>query len=390
MKKMTFDKLKLIKIKKRTLLCGAIIIVLYSGKYYVDYTNVFAEKSDNLKIKLNSSDGVLSFSTDENYFLESISQYINSSNTIESKNNATSNNVYVSDIDLKDISLYRHKDGTILSLNIEEYVLGVLAAEVGKSFPLEALKAQAVAARTYAYKYASAYGNKSYSGANGADLIDNEYNQVYISPNELLDKYGEDYFDDDWSKLVQAVEETKGEVITYEGEIIQYPLYFASAKDKTEDNLYVFGSEVPYLKSVKTEGDEKSYSYFDESTFTVEELASLLKNSFNNSMINISLPIKNQISIIERTSSGKPYVIKIGEEEVYATELRRALSLKSVAMEFIFNKDNSLTIKTEGYGHGVGMSQWGAFAMASEGVSYKKILSHYYTGTKIGKLPKID
>lgn len=389
MKNLLFNKIKGIKIKKRNLLCGTIIIVLQFGNYCVD-ANIFAEKPNNIEVELNSSDGILSLSANENCFLEGISQYIDSLNIAETKSDSKARLLYVSNIDLKDISLYRHNLGTIVSLNIEEYILGVLAAELGKSFPLEALKAQAVAARTYAYKFASAYGNESYSGANGADLIDNEYNQAYISPDDLLEKYGEDYFDDNWSKIVQAVEETRGEVITYDGQIIQYPLYFASTKDTTEDNLYVFGSDIPYLKPVKTGGDKNSYSYFDEVTFTADELADLLNKGFNKDIVNKSISLKKQISISERTSSGKPYIVKVGQEEVYARELRSLLSLKSVDMEFIFNKDNSLTIKTEGYGHGVGMSQWGAFAMANEGLSYKQILSHYYTGTKIGSLPKIN
>lgn len=253
----------------------------------------------------------------------------------------------------------------ISTLELEDYVVGVVAAEMPASFELEALKAQAVAARTYAvYKMNN---NREY------DLVIGTSDQSYITEEEMKNKWSNDY-DKYYSKVVTAVTDTKNEVIKYDNQVIQ-SFYFSMSNGYTENSSFVFG-EKPYLESVESSWDNSTLSNFSvQKEYTRKEFCSLL----NITCEDIS------ISDINLSESNRIYSLKINDKKYLGTELRKKLNLRSTDFKIEINNKN-IIITTEGYGHGVGMSQYGANGMAKEGYSYKEILTHYYTDTKISQL----
>ena len=267
--------------------------------------------------------------------------------------------------DKKLIVKLKDDNGNISKLELEDYIIGVVAAEMPASFELEALKAQAVAARTYAvYKMNN---NKEY------DLVIGTSDQSFITEEEMKNKWLNDY-DKYYNKVVTAVIDTKNEVITYDNQIIQ-SFYFSMSNGYTENASFVF-SEKPYLESVESSWDNNTLSNFlVQKEYTRKEFCSLLNITCDNITI----------SDINYSESNRIYSLKINNKKYLGTELRKKLNLRSTDFKIQINKDTVL-ITTEGYGHGVGMSQYGANGMAKEGYSYQEILTHYYTDTKISKL----
>lgn len=296
---------------------------------------------------------------------------------------------FMDSIGEKNISLYREALGEIVYLNLEEYVAGVISAEMGPYFPLEALKAQAVAARTYAVKFASSFGNTPYLYANGADLIDTTLNQVYFSPSECLERWGEDNFEENVEKIITAVNETKGLVLSYNGELVRAPLYFSSTKDYTEDVSNVFGGTEPYLVPVASPYDsfsEVNSGYYKSITLSASELNDILYSELGTYPLDLSKSLSNQIKITSTNEKGRPLSFSFGEHTLTSRSVRSLLSLNSTAIEFNVLDKNTIEFKSEGYGHAVGMSQWGAREMAIRGDNYETILKHYYTGVSITNL----
>lgn len=314
------------------------------------------------------------------------------SNDISKQDSDNSNyKINSKDIDIsKDITeepvikVYITKTKKIKKIKLEEYIEGVTASEMQPEFQLEALKAQAVAARTFAISHMSDYGGIQYSGAHGADVNDTSSCQVYVDKDDKVKSWPKKYANDYWNKIVQAVTSTKGEVITYNGKIIMYPYYFSTSSGKTENSVDVFNLDEPYLKSVDSSIENVSPNFRTMAKYTYK----FFINKINTSVKGADLAydnLKNQVSVIRRTNAGSVIKIGLGKETITGSKFREILNLKSA--NFTIGYDNGyVEIVCSGYGHDVGMSQWGANIMASMNKGYKEIIRHYYTGVNIEKL----
>lgn len=280
------------------------------------------------------------------------------------------------------VKLYRREKGIVEELELEDYIKGVVASEMPANFEEEALKAQAVAARTY---YMNKRLNKCKDAEKkGAEICDSTNCQVYMDKNERLSKWSEKDGESNWKKIEDAVESTKGEVLTYDGIVLEYPQFFAVSSGKTEDAIDVLSMDVPYLKSTESKGEEIAPKY--ETTFKVSVDSFINKIKSKNK--DIELPrnnIKECIQIKSYTEGGGVKEIEIGNKIMSGVELRKILNLNSANFKISFNNDD-IIFSCKGYGHGVGMSQWGANSMAKRGYKYDEILKHYYKGVDIDKI----
>ena len=184
-------------------------------------------------------------------------------------------------------------------------------------------------------------------------------------------------------KLIKRLKTTSGEVLTYNNELVMEPYYFSTSSGKTENSEEVFSTAIPYLRSVESPGEETVKNAKSIKIVKYKELSQIINNNYNNSKVT-SINIKNQIKIVDRTEGGSVKNIKVGSITMTGSKFRTMLGLKSSNFEIMFNAA-SIEIDCSGYGHGVGMSQWGADAMAKAGKNYNEILTHYYQGTVISK-----
>lgn len=286
------------------------------------------------------------------------------------------------------IDVYISKDKKIDNMDIEEYVVGVVAAEMPADFELEALKAQAVAARTYGLAHKEEFGAKKNPKAFGGDVNDTVEFQAFMYKEERLKLWPEKKREEYWNKLLKAVEETKGEVLSYEGSLVMAPYYFSTSSGRTEDAAEVFSTGQPYLKSVESKGEERSKKYITEVKYSYEEIVDIL-NKYNAKFQLQTKSLEKQIVIQERSKGGSVTRMKVGNEEITGSKFRSMLNLNSSNFEIKYN-NKDISIICKGYGHGVGMSQWGADAMAKNGYNYKEILKHYYQGVDISRLVTSD
>lgn len=252
----------------------------------------------------------------------------------------------------------------IAELNKEEYLKGVILAEIPPSFSLEAIKAQAVAARTYTAKKL----------AEGEHLCNNPAHcQAWTDPT------CSSYYD----KISQAVDDTKSEELTYLGEPIE-AFYHSASGGKTENSENVWQSKKDYLTSVDSPGEaEIMKDFYSSKEVTYKELAAKI-NSFKNKKVISTEKLKDKVKILSRTEGNRVKEIKIQNIILDGNEIRNMFGLRSSNFD-ITPQDKSIVFNVIGYGHGVGMSQWGAEVMARNGCSYKEILAHYYPGTIIEK-----
>ncbi|MGV8980052.1 stage II sporulation protein D [Clostridium sp.] len=281
------------------------------------------------------------------------------------------------------VKVFMSKENKIKELTLEEYVTGVVAAEMPADFGLEALKAQAVASRTYALAHVAELGGSVCKNANGANLCDTVHCQVYMAKEERIKLWDKSSAQKNWAKIETAVKSTQGQVLTYNNSLVMEPYYFATSSGKTENSEEVFSNSIPYLRSVESSGEERAPNFKSSKIFGYKELSQIINDNYNNAKITSSI-IKKQITIIDRTQAGSVKNIKVGSITMTGSKFRTMLGLKSSNFEIVFNATN-IEVDCSGYGHGVGMSQWGADAMAKEGKGYIEILSHYYKGTVISK-----
>lgn len=279
------------------------------------------------------------------------------------------------------IKLYNTKEDKIEEIPLEEYICGVVASEMPASFHIEALKAQAVAARTFVMAKIKNKCNK----AKGAQICDTTHCQVYLNEKDKKESWGSKA-NDNWNKIVQAINDTKGKVLTYKGELVVNPQFFATSSGKTESSKDVFASSIPYLQSVDSPGEEVAPKFKSTKDVTYKEFVNKINSTYGNGKMNLN-NVKSQIKILDRTDSGMVKEIQLGKVKIKGTDFRNLFNLNSANFKLEFKK-NSIAINCLGYGHGVGMSQWGANSMAKSGESYDKILMHYYTGVKIKNINK--
>ena len=266
----------------------------------------------------------------------------------------------------KIVRVKREKTNTIEKIPFEEYIVGVLAGEMPAYFPEEALKAQAVAARSYVSKHIK--NDREY------DVVDSTNDQVYLDNDYLKNKWGNNY-EKNINKIRKAVIDTKGEVLTYNNEIIN-AFFFSTSNGKTENSEEVFSEKLPYLKSVDSSWDiNVSPVYTDEKIMSLDEFYNRLSLHYDENL---------NIFVKKYTESGSVKEIIINDNTFKGTDVRFKPGLRS--SYFTIQKVNkNVKIITKGFGHGVGMSQYGALAMAKLGYKYDQILKHYYTNVEIQK-----
>ena len=267
--------------------------------------------------------------------------------------------------------VYDPKTDKIINMTANDYIFCVVAAEMPALYEEEALKAQAVAAYTFALSRKTANVGKDYD-------ITTDYNtdQSFKTKEQALADWGEkgqEYA----AKIEKAVKAVEGMALTYGGEIIT-AAYHAVSAGKTQNSRDVWGKERPYLKSVLSEGDKLNKNYKSVATFTESELKERLKSIDINGD---SIVFEN----LEKTEAGYIKSVTVCEKETTGAKIREALSLKSTCFE-IEKSDDNYIFTVYGYGHGVGMSQAGADYMAKQGADYKEILLHFYTDCKIEKV----
>ena len=275
------------------------------------------------------------------------------------------------------IKLLHSGSGQIEELPIDEYLYGVVSSEMPANYEVEALKAQAIVARTY-----TIYQIMNNSGKHpGADICDNSSCcQAWISKDERLSKWAPEEAESNWNKIVDAVNSTSGKIITYQNKPI-IAFFHSNSGGKTESSLNIWGGiDYPYLKSVETAGEEGYTQYSSEAKFTKEELLNKLKEKYEDCEIDYSQ--ENCIQILEYTTSGRVKTIKFGNKEIAGTEARTILGLRSTNFTFTISGDE-IIFSVIGYGHGVGMSQTGADALAKSGSNCEEIIKHFYTDVEI-------
>lgn len=271
-------------------------------------------------------------------------------------------------INNKNVRIQR-TNGSIDTVPFESYIIGVLAGEMPANFELEALKAQALAARSYVLKKMEQNKNNNY------DIVDTVMNQVYLDESQMRAKW-KDQYEEKLQKITKAVNDTQGEYIAYNGEVIQ-AFFFSTSSGKTENSEEVFQESLPYLRSVDSTWDSDVSPVFNEIyKFTLEEFYQKL---------NLPYEEKLQINIVDTTSTGRIKNIEINRQKFKASDLTKLLNLRSTYFN-IEQNGNIITIQTKGYGHGVGMSQYGAQAMALKGYNYQEIIKYYYQNVEILKM----
>ncbi|MBR3784847.1 MAG: stage II sporulation protein D [Firmicutes bacterium] len=255
------------------------------------------------------------------------------------------------------VSVYITSEEKTKTIPFENYITGVVASEMPDSFELEALKAQAVASRTYALGRIKS----------GTQLCDTVHCQVYRDH-------------DIPAKVRRAVKATAGQVLTYNSKLASQALYFSSSAGDTENAEDVFANPYPYLVSVSSNYEPGATHKKEKKTMTLKEFRHTIKEAFPDTDFG---KIKtSNIKISGRTKGGRVSEVQVGDAVLSGGDLRTAFGLYSTRF-VITTRGSKVTITSAGSGHGVGMSQYGANGLAKQGRSYKQILKHYYKGVDV-------
>lgn len=272
-----------------------------------------------------------------------------------------------------DVSVMRVSNDEVENVPVEQYVAGVVSSEMPTEFEMEALKAQAVAARTFTVNFLlNGEKNGNY------DLTDSTQHQVYKGEQELQEQWGAEY-QEKMNKINQAVKETEGQIITYNKAPITAS-FFSTSNGYTENSEDYWESEVAYLRSVESPWDKNAPEFTSQTTLSVAEVSEALQ-----------IPLQDDKKIpmeISHTDSGRVKEITVAGNAFTGPEFRDKLGLRSSDFT-IEQSDNHLIFTTQGYGHGVGMSQYGANGMAAEGKNYEDIIHYYYTDVEISQVSEI-
>lgn len=293
------------------------------------------------------------------------------------ENNDKSKNIIIDSS--SNIKVYLTKEDKIVEVPIEDYVKSVVSSEMLASFDDEALKAQAIAARTFV----ASRKIKACPNANGGDVCNSTHCQVYINKDEKIKLWGEKG-NEYWDKISKAVDDTAGKVLSFNDELVLYPQFFSTSSGNTENSVDVFSNAIPYLVSVKSEGENIAPKYETEFTFSIDEFINKINSLYVDAGLTTS-SLNENIEILTRSEAGGVKEIRFGGQTVKGTEFRISFGLSSTNFEYSID-GNNIVFKCKGYGHGVGMSQWGANVMGKNGAKYDEILKHYYTGIDIKNL----
>lgn len=273
---------------------------------------------------------------------------------------------------INDLEIIRNNEKEdFLENNLEEYIVGVVAAEIPISFEKEALKAQAIAARTYAYKRIG----------NTKETIDHKnIGQAYNSIDEMKKKWGKN-FDLNYRKVKESVYETKGTIMLYNDEPIDAVFHSTSA-GVTEVSENIWGKNLPYIKSVDSKVDENAPNFIYTTKVSKDKLVSEISKKFPKIDKN---KIIDSFNITKRSSADYVLEVEILGNKLTGRDIRTMFGLRSTNFTIKKSKDG-IEFTTKGYGHGAGMSQYGANFMAKDGKSYIEILNHYYVGVSLDKV----
>ena len=276
------------------------------------------------------------------------------------------------------VKVLHTKTGKIEEMNLDEYLYGVVSAEMPAQFEKEALKAQSTVARTYTI-YKIVHGQGKHENADICD--DSSCCQAWISKEERLARWDEKEKDNNWNKIVDAVNETKGKIIEYNGEPIN-AFFHSNSGGNTEAPINVWGgtADYPYLRSVETSGEDGYTQYKSQVKLTREELIEKMQEKYND--FEIDFNNVDAIKILEYTEGNRVRTLKIGNKNISGVEARSIFMLKSANFNINIEEDY-ITFYVIGYGHGVGMSQTGADSLAKQGMNYEDIIKHFYTGVQV-------
>jgi stage II sporulation protein D len=284
------------------------------------------------------------------------------------------------------VKVYIASEKVSKTMPLEDYIKGVVAAEMPAEFDIAALKAQAVAARTYVYgRMKGLYKSKNNTHAGSDVCTDPAHCQAWISKETAKKNWGIIKYYKYWNKICKAVDDTKNIIITYNNTIIN-PLFHSNSGGMTENVEDVWDCDpVPYLRSVQSDGEDVVSGYKTVNVIKITEFVKKMKEQYKDIKLS-SKNIMNDIKILNYTEGERVKTIKIGNITLKGTDIRTIFSLKSANFTIEQFKNDSIAITTKGNGHGVGMSQWGANYLAKGGNSYETILKYYYTGIKLGKI----
>lgn len=280
------------------------------------------------------------------------------------------------------ITLLHKKTGEIEQVNIDDYLCNVVSAEMPANFEMEALKAQAIVARTYTvYKIL----NKKHENADICD--DSTCCQAWVSKEDRFARWEESKRESNWQKINDCVNNTKGKIITYNNQPIN-AFFHSNSGGVTEIPVNVWGGTgYPYLQSVQTSGEDAYTQYLSEVVLTQDELINKLKVKYGD--ITIDFSNNDDIKILDYTESTRVKTVKFGNHELSGVETRSLLGLKSTNFE-ITKEEGKIKFSVKGYGHGVGMSQTGADSMAKQGSTADEIIKHFYAGVEIKGVNEIQ
>lgn len=279
------------------------------------------------------------------------------------------------------IKVWITSEKKVREIDFEEYIACVTASEMPSNFNEEAIKAQSVAARTYAVAKLVKYEQKKPEAHPDAPICDTTHCQAYKNEKKLIELHADGWEESGFKKIKKACKATEGELLYYNGELVMQPLFFSSSGGQTENSEDVFSGAYPYLVSVASP-DEDGASHADEKkTFSLTEIRNAMNAAYpdrpTGAITNASL------KILSRTAGGRVNEMQIGDAIFRGTEVRNALGLSSALFGLSFDDNGKITFTSDGFGHGVGLSQYGADGMGRNGSGYKKILCHYYTGTEV-------
>lgn len=275
------------------------------------------------------------------------------------------------------IKLLHTETGEIEEVDLDNYLYGVVSSEMPASFEIEALKAQAVVARTY-----TIYQMKNGGKHENCNVCDSSLCcQAWISKENRYSRWEEENREEYWNKIVQAVNETKGKVALYNGEPIN-ALFHSNSGGSTESPINVWGGDYAYLQTVETSGEENYSSYSSEVQVSKDEIIKIMLEKY--SEFKIDFGSQEAIKILEYTPGGRVKRILIGNIEISGVEARSLFGLKSAKFNFEISGD-IIKFFVTGYGHGVGLSQCGSDVLAKTGMTYEQIVKYYYKDVEISE-----
>ena len=275
------------------------------------------------------------------------------------------------------ISVMASSTGKIEKIGMREYVVGSVAAEMSPLYHTEALKAQAVASYTYAKRIMEQNEKNKDSSLGDADISDSpDTHQGYINKKQRKEKW-DDKYDEYEKKIEDAVDEVYGLYMSYDGETV-LAVYHSNCAGATQSAKTLWDSDIPYLVSVESPGDKLSPDYVSKNVFSESEFKSLAKGCG----VKLSGDAEEWVGDTEKDENGYVMAVEFGSDKISSSKIREEFELRSNCFDIDY-KDGSFTITCYGYGHGVGMSQYGADYMARQGISWQEILKHYYAGIEI-------